>query len=190
MKIQMNTVEFIERGRALLYRFETSGGSGPDVPPSSDQRAALHDLELACQDVESPLQRIEHELHPWVALGIMPLFALANAGVPFELSDLADPVAAAVAAGLLLGKPLGIVAFVFVAVRLGVAQLPAGVGWGAMLGGGMLSGIGFTMALFISGLALEGDALAAAKVGVLAASAVAAVVGCGLLMATLRPPKG
>ncbi len=138
----------------------------------------------------SPLKYVEHRLHPWVGFAIMPLFALANAGVPFELSDLADPVAAAVAAGLLLGKPLGIVAFVFVAVRLGVAQLPAGVGWGAMLGGGMLSGIGFTMALFISGLALEGDALAAAKVGVLAASAVAAVVGCGLLMATLRPPKG
>jgi len=153
----------------------------------ADRLVALHRATL---ESVSPLEYVEHRLHPWVGFAIMPLFALANAGVPFEFSDLADPVAAAVAAGLLLGKPLGIVAFVFVAVRLGVAQLPAGVGWGAMLGGGMLAGIGFTMALFISGLALEGDALAAAKVGVLGASAVAAIVGCGLLMATLRPPKG
>lgn len=110
----------------------------------------------------------------------------ANYRVGFELSELVpDRVE-----GFNRGSPIGIVAFVFVAVRLGVAQLPAEVGWGAMLGGGMLAGIGFTMALFISAPALEGDALAAAKVDALAASAVAALVGCGLLMVTLRPPGG
>jgi len=86
-----------------------------------------------------------------------------------------------------VGKPLGIVAISFLAVRLGLASLPAGVGWGALAGGGALAGIGFTMALFIAGLALDGAALNAAKVGILAGSALAAVAGVGVLLAVLRP---
>jgi NhaA family Na+:H+ antiporter len=122
-----------------------------------------------------------------VAFTIMPLFAFANAGVPFELSDLGDPVAIAVGVSLVIGKPLGIVAVSALAVRLGLARLPEGVGWGALAGGGCLAGIGFTMALFIAGLALDGAALNAAKVGILAGSAVAAIVGIGILVAFLRP---
>ena len=116
----------------------------------------------------------------------MPIFAFANAGVPFELSDFGDPVALAVGISLVIGKPLGIVAFSALAIRLGLARLPEGVGWGALLGGGFLAGIGFTMALFISELALDGAALNAAKVGVLAGSAVAAIVGVTILIAVLR----
>jgi NhaA family Na+:H+ antiporter len=93
----------------------------------------------------------------------------------------------AVGISLVIGKPLGIVAVSALAVRLGLANLPEGVGWGALAGGGFLAGIGFTMALFISELALDGAALNAAKVGVLAGSAVAAIIGVTILIAVLRP---
>ncbi len=133
----------------------------------------------------SPLEYLENALHPWVGFVIMPLFALANAGVPFEASDLASPIALAVFAGLVIGKPLGIVGVSWLAVRAGLAQLPQGVSWALLAAGGTLAGIGFTMALFIAGLALDGGALDAAKVGILGASALAAVAGMLLLVRLL-----
>ena len=113
---------------------------------------------------------------------IMPVFALANAGVPIHLSDFGDPVAVAIAAGLVIGKPVGIVLFAWLAVRIGVAALPEGVTWRVVAAGGCLAGIGFTMAIFIASLALEGNMLTAAKVGILGASALAAVLGVTLLL--------
>jgi NhaA family Na+:H+ antiporter len=141
----------------------------------------------AARETISPLEYLENTLHPWVGFAIMPIFALANAGVVFEASDLVDPVAVAIAAGLLIGKPLGIVGVSWLAVRAGLAHLPVGVSWATLTAGGMLAAIGFTMALFIAGLALEGETLDAAKVGILCASAVAAVVGMAALV-TLLPP--
>ena len=155
------------------------GGSWDEVSHRAIKVARFRE---AARETVSPVEYLEAVLHPWVGFLIMPVFALANAGVPFELSDFADPVAQAVAAGLLIGKPLGIVLFSFVAIRVGLAKLPSGVGWGALSGGGILAGIGFTMALFIAGLALEGDLLDAAKVGVLGASALAATIGMLLLV--------
>jgi len=125
---------------------------------------------------------LETALHPWVAFGIMPLFALANAGVRVELSAMRESVALAVAAGLVLGKPLGIVAFSWVAVQLGLARLPSGVNWRILLGASFLAGIGFTMSLFIAGLALEGELLTAGKIGTLVGSALSAIFGMGLLL--------
>lgn len=145
-------------------------------------------IQKLARETVSPVEYLEGTLHPWVSFLIMPLFALANAGVPFELSDLGDPVAQAIAAGLVIGKPLGIVLFSFFAVRVGLAVLPEGVTWGILTGGGFLAGIGFTMALFIAGLALQGDVLDAAKVGVLGASAVAATIGMVLLNWLLPKP--
>jgi NhaA family Na+:H+ antiporter len=141
---------------------------------------------LGRDDALSPLQYLTSALHPWVAFVIMPLFALANAGVRLEADALADPVASrvmiAVALGLVLGKPLGITLVSWLAVRLGIAALPQGVSWGAILGAGVLAGIGFTMALFITALAFEDAVLvAASKVGILGASVVATVVGLALL---------
>ncbi len=107
----------------------------------------------------------------------------------FKPELLTDPLSVAIAAGLVLGKPIGIVGFSFVAVRLGLARLPDGVGWGVLAGGGALAGIGFTMSLFIAGLALEGEAIYAAKVGILVASLVSGVIGMGLLVALL-PRRG
>ncbi len=153
----------------------------------SDRAGRVRSFQRAARELISPVEYLERSLHPWVAFTIMPLFAFANAGVPFELSDLGDPVALAVGISLVIGKPLGIVAVSALAVRLGLANLPEGVGWGALAGGGFLAGIGFTMALFISELALDGAALNAAKVGVLAGSAVAAIIGVTILIAVLRP---
>jgi NhaA family Na+:H+ antiporter len=134
-------------------------------------------LEIAARESVSPLERLEEALHPWVGFVVMPLFALANAGVAIPPGAFADPVALAAGLGLVVGKPLGIVAFSWIAVRAGLARLPEGVGWRALAAGGALAGIGFTMSLFIAGLALAPDLLDAAKVGILAASAVSAAVG-------------
>jgi len=154
------------------------------------QRRAHHvrQAQLAAREAVSPVEYIEAVMHPWVGFVIMPIFALANAGVVFHASDVTQPVALAVAAGLVLGKPLGIVSFCWIAVRLGWARLPEGVSWPVLIAGSCLAGIGFTMALFIAGLALEGQQLAFAKVGVLAASALAALLGLALLWWLLPAP--
>ncbi len=139
----------------------------------------------ATSEVVSPAERLERTLHPWVAFVIMPVFALANAGVEVQAEALATPVALAVVAGLVLGKPLGIVLFSLASVRLGWARLPEGVDRKVMIGAGCLGGIGFTMSLFIAGLGMEGSLLDDAKIGILAGSAVSAALGCLLLMASL-----
>lgn len=129
----------------------------------------------------SPLDRLEGQLHPWVAFVIMPLFALANAGVHLEPGELGQPVALAVIAGLVLGKPIGIVLFCTAAVKLGIARMPAEIDGKILLGAGCLAGIGFTMSLFIASLAMTGAHLAEAKIGILAGSGLSAAVGFGLL---------
>jgi len=144
---------------------------------------AVQLLTTTAHETVSPLDRLETALHPWVAFGIMPLFALANAGVGIDLSALGSPVAVAVAIGLVVGKPLGILAFSWAAVRLGLARLPTGVSWRVLLGAGCLAGIGFTMSLFIAGLvALKGDLLDAGKAGILTGSVVSAALGTTLLV--------
>jgi NhaA family Na+:H+ antiporter len=139
-------------------------------------------LTTIARETISPLDRLELALHPWVAFGIMPLFALANAGVRIEPSAFGHPVALAITLSLVVGKPLGILAFSWAAVRLGVARLSTRVSWKAFAGGSCLAGIGFTMSLFIAGLALKGDLLNAGKIGILTGSVVSAVVGTVLII--------
>jgi NhaA family Na+:H+ antiporter len=146
----------------------------------------VREVRKITREAVSPLSYLENALHPWVSFVIMPVFALANAGVAFTLSDFGDPVAVAVALGLMIGKPVGILIFSWLAVRSGIAVLPSGVNWSILAGGGALAGIGFTMALFIAGLALDGPLLSAAKVGILLGSGVSAVFGMLLLMWRLK----
>jgi Na+:H+ antiporter, NhaA family len=148
-------------------------------------------LAFAAKESVSPLERLEHTLHPWVGFLIMPLFALANAGVEIDPAKVVTGVGLAAALGLFLGKPLGIVLFSYLAVRAGVARLPEGVNWWVLFGGGCLAGIGFTMSLFVAGLAFEGqpELLAAGKVGTLAGSALSAAVGIAVLLVVLRNNK-
>ncbi|HET6574253.1 MAG TPA: Na+/H+ antiporter NhaA [Fimbriiglobus sp.] len=145
-------------------------------------------LEFAARESLSPLERLETALHPWVGFVIMPIFALANAGVTLRVAGFAEPPALAVAAGLVVGKPVGIVGFSYLAVRLGLAALPAGVGWRLLVGAGCLGGIGFTMSLFVAGLAFPGrpDLLDDGKVGIILGSLTSAVLGSGLLLGLLK----
>lgn len=136
---------------------------------------------------ESPLEQLESVLHPFVSFIVMPVFALANAGVALKLEGLGHPVAVAVIAGLVVGKPVGVTVFAWLAVRLGWTRLPTGVSWPLLVGAGCLAGIGFTMALFISSLALDGTLLDTAKIGVLAGSLVAGAAG--FILIWLRLPE-
>jgi NhaA family Na+:H+ antiporter len=142
----------------------------------------------------SPLETLEHALHPWVAYLILPLFAFTNAGLALgglSMSDAIAPVPLGILLGLVLGKPIGIVATAFFARAVGLAKYPAGMDFKAMLGVGMLCGVGFTMSLFITNLAFGpvGDHLIdAAVLGVLCASVVSAVVGWVWLRVTLKTP--
>ncbi|MFM7150104.1 MAG: Na+/H+ antiporter NhaA [Gemmataceae bacterium] len=160
--------------------------------PGSDDMNGLNDEVQALvehsQETLSPLDRFQSALHPWVAFGIMPLFALANAGVVLDPSLLTHPVATAASLGLILGKPIGIFLFSWLSVRSGLARMPQGVSTPVLFAAGCLGGIGFTMSLFIAGLALEGNLLNAGKVGILTGSLVSALVGSALLLATL--PRG
>jgi NhaA family Na+:H+ antiporter len=136
---------------------------------------------------------MEHALQPWVAFAIVPLFALANAGVglPADVgAALTDPVVVGVVLGLVLGKQVGITLAAWLVVRAGLADLPAGVGWRHIYGGAWLGGIGFTMALFIAELAFgDSGALDAAKLGILAASLIAGVGGFLILRTAARRPE-
>ena len=139
----------------------------------------------------SPLDRLEHALSPFSAYVIAPLFAFANAGVAVDASTLGDalqaPVAQGVFLGLVLGKPLGILLAIRIAVALG-ARLPEGVTWGSIAGLGIVAGIGFTVALFIAGLSFEEAALLTdAKLGILAASLVAGILGWTVLRLVHAP---
>ena len=134
------------------------------------------------RQVLPPVTRLEHKLHPWVYFAVLPLFALANADVSFAGSDigamLGSPVLMGVFFGLVLGKPLGIMLFSFLAVKLRIASLPERVNWMHMLGAAILGGVGFTMAIFVANLAYADPSLIAdAKLAILTASLVAGVVG-------------
>ena len=154
---------------------------------------AVHAVDSACSQVETPLQRVEHALHPWVAFLIIPIFALANAGLAIGASagsSIVSPVSLGILLGLVLGKPIGITLASWLAVRLGLASLPSGVTWRHLLGAGCLGGIGFTMSLFIAHLAFESPVyIRQAKMGVLAASVIAGVLGWAVLARRARDPQ-
>ena len=157
---------------------------------SDNQQLAqpLRRLRIAQRELLPPVTRIQMALHPWVAFGIMPLFALANAGVSLQGANLqqdgAQWVMFGVAIALIFGKPIGVISVSWLMVRLGWCRLPSGVTWSGVCLIGVLAGIGFTMSIFVSMLAFQDDSLlSAAKLGVLSGSLVAAVLG--LLMGGL-----
>jgi NhaA family Na+:H+ antiporter len=162
-------------------------------PPDSDAPAWLRLASLSKEAV-SPLARVEHALLPWSSWVIVPIFALANAGIEVGGRAVVDamrsPVALGILLGLVLGKPIGVLLGSWSVVRSGAAGLPRGVGWGDLAGTGATAGIGFTVALFIAELAFSGDhqLLAEAKVGILVASGIAGVIGYSLLRVFPSPP--
>ena len=168
--------------------------------PASDEgsgdtrdRNTLQVAEVAARETLSPVERLEIALHPWVGFVIMPLFAFANAGVSLSMDNLGDPVTLAVFVGFVVGKPVGVLSFGWLAVRAGIAIRPPELSWGSLAGGGLLAGIGFTMALFIANLAFSESLIGSAKLGILLASVVSALAGLALLTwtttASMRPVR-
>lgn len=171
---------FLRRSRWLIDRYEASPEN------SSDAYSAVHMMASQLELVEPPLERIEHFIHPWVTFTILPLFALANLGIPIVgnvASSIRHPVGLGVIVGLFAGKPLGIWLFARMSARFRLATTPSGMSWTALFGTAWLCGIGFTMSLFIATLAF-GDAtlLTVSKIGVLVGSLVSAVCA-GLFLA-------
>ena len=184
-RTRIDTGEFSERGRRILDAFDAAGPDGENLLTNRGQQAAIIELENTAENAQAPLQWIEHSLQPWVSFAVIPLFAFANAGVELkgELAQaFTSPITLGVLLGLLIGKPLGITLFAWLAVRLRMAALPSGCNWRALHGVSWLGGIGFTMSLFITGLAFGSEALVTdAKVGIFAASLGAALMGALLL---------
>jgi NhaA family Na+:H+ antiporter len=179
---RINAVEFSRTARDLLDRFDRTESGDFLVLTSKGQQETLFALEHASEGATAPVLRLEHALHNFSAFVVMPLFAFANAGVriggPLQHAE----VAVRVLLGLVIGKPLGITAAAFGAVKSGVAQLPRGVGWGSLLGYACLAGIGFTMSLFIAMLAFDDTGpVNSAKTGILAGSLLAGIAGAIVL---------
>ncbi|HRE90035.1 MAG TPA: Na+/H+ antiporter NhaA, partial [Myxococcota bacterium] len=152
---------------------------------NQDAMAAVGDAARAGKESLSPLERLEHGMHPWVAFVILPIFVFVNAGVALGEASLTDGVGFSVMLGLAIGKPVGIFLAAWLTVKTGLAKLPSHVNWPMLLGAGMLCGIGFTMALFIANLGLKDALLESAKIGILAGSGISIVAGLALLAFTL-----
>lgn len=171
--------QFLEQGRGLLNEL------GLASPNSPDEHAILQTLEEKMEQAEAPLQRIEHQLQPWISFFVVPLFAFANAGVnvsAYIAAAFRHPVSLGIGLGLLIGKPVGVWLCSVLAVKSRMALPLEDVSSRQILGCGCLCGIGFTMSLFVADLAFgEGDSLAISKIAILGASFASAVLGSTLL---------
>ena len=189
-KTRINGEQLIEQTEALLARLKQTGVPTGNQLLTTEQHTIVHSMEQITEQATAPLQELEHALMPFVTFVVMPVFALANAGVVLSgdfVSILSTPIALGIIAGLFIGKPLGIWLFSMLAVKLKVAELPPGVTFTQIAAVGILAGIGFTMALFISTLAFADPALVEiAKTGVLAGSLLSATIGSLILFYSTR----
>ncbi|MHA7814701.1 MAG: Na+/H+ antiporter NhaA [Phycisphaerales bacterium] len=192
---RVNAVNFVFSTRKALEVFENAHDDPEfDVKQSSVRRASVNAILKNARQVLPPLHRIEHVVHPWAAFVIIPIFALANAGIEIQGGigeNLSDPAAIGIILGLFVGKPLGIILLCWIACLAGIATLPRGVSWRHILGAGMLGGIGFTMAIFIANLAYAGSQshLEHAKLAILVASALSAIGGAIVLLSCKSAPE-
>jgi NhaA family Na+:H+ antiporter len=152
---------------------------------------AARQTATAAREAVSVVEWLEHQLHPWTSFVVLPLFALANAGIPLSRDTVGDTLTSALAGGIVLGlvigKVVGITSFTWLAVRLRIARLPDNVTWPGIVAVSALAGIGFTVSIFVTGLAFGGEQLEdQAKIAILAASLLAAALGATLLVATAR----
>ncbi len=189
----INPSEFLVRAKEAIADFERACYATPSMLSNEPQQQATQTLEQLCEDVETPMTHFQHKVSAWVAYGIVPIFALANAGIPVVrgFSDaVSSPVTWGVVAGLVIGKPVGITLFSWLAVRSGIATKSPAIAWSHIASIAVLGGIGFTMSLFVTELAFERGALANdARIGILAASLVAGAAGYLVLQRTLPPPR-
>ncbi|MDZ4754577.1 MAG: Na+/H+ antiporter NhaA [Phycisphaerae bacterium] len=185
--------QFTHHARRLADEFDRDRAAGGRVVTSRNQQGVLIAMERLTEAAQTPLQRLEKGMVPFAAFVVVPIFALANAGVSVGSVGeraLRDPEAWGIALGLIVGKTVGITGFAWLAVKTGLSVLPSGVTWRHMVGAAMLGGIGFTMSLFIAHLAFGQDPtperLEIAKLAVLCGSALAAVLGAAVLLTCRR----
>lgn len=182
-----DTDRFLQNADQIMAKFKCEDQScGYSILLNQEHMHAVHALELACHDVETPLQRLMHFLHPWVAFTILPFFALSNMGLNFHgvnFSEVAvHTVSLGIFFGLVFGKPLGVMLFSYIAVKTGISSLPKDVRWSHILGSAMLGGIGFTMSLFIADLSFPtSQILNYAKMAILSGSLLSAGIGITFL---------
>jgi len=193
-RTRIDTRQFLTIGQRALADFRHAAVLDDHILTNQAHQTALQELETAAEQIQSPMQRFEHALHPWVAFLIVPLFALANAGVVFD-GDIVEVVTSleslGIILGLVIGKQLGITLATFLLLRFGLADLPEGVTWRYLYGASCLAGIGFTMSLFVADLAFADPALqTGAKVGILVGSIVAALLGAAVLSPGRHPAPG
>jgi len=192
-----DTDRFVQKVKQRLDDFQCAENScGFSILLNEDHLNAVQNLEHDCHNVETPLQRILHVLHPWVAFLILPIFALGNAGLTFHEFNFSEtishPLTMGIILGLVLGKPIGITLFSYFSVKLKLADLPQGIAWPHIFGVSMLGGIGFTMSLFVSGLSFSAPELINySKFAILVGSVISAAAGIIFLMIyySLSPKK-
>jgi NhaA family Na+:H+ antiporter len=174
---------FSKKVKGLIAGFDENHQPGRNIMTNVALRTQVQALENSVLSVETPLQRLEHIWHMPVAFLVIPIFALANAGIPIELASFGDmvanPVMLGVMLGLLLGKFVGITGAAWIVLKFGWAELPSGTRFSQIAGASLLAGIGFTMSIFVAQLAFEGqdETLLVAKTGILVASLIAGVSG-------------
>ncbi len=187
---RINAGEFSRKARLILDQFDRTESGDRLVLTSKTQQEALFAMDHASQGVTAPILRLEHALHNFSAFVVMPLFAFANAGVRIGGQVDHPAVTVGVLLGLIVGKPVGVVAAALASVKCGIGELPRGVRWTSLLGCACLAGIGFTMSLFIAMLAFdEAGPLNAAKSGVLVGSLLAGIAGAVVLKIASRFPN-
>ncbi|MCA0444935.1 MAG: Na+/H+ antiporter NhaA [Bacteroidetes bacterium] len=182
--------EFEKSIEKIMSFFRQVSGKSDSELKNEDQASAIQSIKTVCEHAESPAEHLEHKLHPWVIWFIMPVFALANAGITLNGSLgslLANEISYGVIMGLVIGKQAGIFTFSWLAVKLNFATLPTGISWIQIYGISALAGIGFTMSLFIAGLAFaEGELLNSAKAGIILGSVISGITGWLILKKTLK----
>ncbi len=185
--------QFSQLVKNLMRKFDASYRPGESIMKNDEQRSILQTFENGIHMAETPLQRLEHGMHTPVAFLVIPIFALANAGVPIQLEGigavLGDPITLGIIAGLVAGKFIGIAGFSWIAIKMGIGRLPQSVTFSQLSGVAVLAGIGFTMSIFIAELAFTGEMqnLLMAKTGILLASALAGVIGITWLLICTQP---
>jgi NhaA family Na+:H+ antiporter len=187
----INEVRFYVGTKSLLEKFKDAGNSEVQVLANSEQLDYIYRISQSVKTMNPLLHRLESKLHPWVNFFIMPVFALANAGVEINgeviSSGVVPPVMQGIFFGLLLGKPIGITLFSYIAVKLKLAQAPKGALWRQVFALGIVGGIGFTMSIFIDNLAFQDKMLIdEGKLAILVTSVCAAIIGLLALFLTTR----
>ncbi len=183
---KVDTDTFLSEANGVLNEFDCAGACGFSVYVNEDHQYAIQRMERMCNEVLPPLYKIEHSLHPWLAFAILPLFGLLNAGFAINIDTITamfkEPVGLGVILGLFVGKPLGIYVSAILAIRAGIVDAPSQVSSAELFGGSILCGIGFTMSLFIGGLAFDAPEITDIyKSAIVFGSLISCVVGLGVL---------